>query len=119
MTKLVQCCSFHGSTSCQDYDERVLPSIANEDQRWWENSRVSSCETVEVMKATIAQYNAESLLTQREQVGGKRPCFRTDFLGPEDWRIEVEVVEDRCLAVVQDRFKASKEQLELVHDVRP
>jgi len=35
----------------QDYDERVLPSIANE-----------------VMKATIAQYNAEQLLTLREQV---------------------------------------------------
>lgn len=35
----------------EDSDERVLPSIANE-----------------VMKATIAQYNAESLLTQREQV---------------------------------------------------
>merc|ERR1719517_379919 len=35
----------------EDYDERVLPSIANE-----------------VMKATIAQYNAEQLLTQREQV---------------------------------------------------
>merc|ERR1719446_620638 len=34
-----------------DYDERVLPSIANE-----------------VMKATIAQYNAEQLLTLREQV---------------------------------------------------
>jgi len=34
-----------------DYDERVLPSIANE-----------------VMKATIAQYNAEQLLTQREGV---------------------------------------------------
>jgi|Transcript_43297 prohibitin 1 len=34
-----------------DYDERVLPSIANE-----------------VMKATIAQYNAEQLLTMREQV---------------------------------------------------
>merc|ERR1712014_197484 len=34
-----------------DYDERVLPSIGNE-----------------VMKATIAQYNAEQLLTQREQV---------------------------------------------------
>jgi len=34
-----------------DYDERVLPAIANE-----------------VMKATIAQYNAEQLLTQREQV---------------------------------------------------
>jgi len=35
----------------EDYDERVLPAIANE-----------------VMKATIAQYNAEQLLTQREQV---------------------------------------------------
>jgi prohibitin 1 len=35
----------------EDYDERVLPSIANE-----------------VMKATIAQYNAEQLLTMREQV---------------------------------------------------
>merc|ERR1719476_1118559 len=35
----------------EDYDERVLPSIANE-----------------VMKATIAQYNAEQLLTQRELV---------------------------------------------------
>merc|ERR1740121_3071084 len=34
-----------------DYEERVLPSIANE-----------------VMKATIAQYNAEQLLTLREQV---------------------------------------------------
>lgn len=34
-----------------DYAERVLPSIANE-----------------VMKATIAQYNAEQLLTQREGV---------------------------------------------------
>eukprot|EP00420_Gonyaulax_spinifera_P029759 CAMPEP_0197882468 /NCGR_PEP_ID=MMETSP1439-20131203/9605_1 /TAXON_ID=66791 /ORGANISM="Gonyaulax spinifera, Strain CCMP409" /LENGTH=307 /DNA_ID=CAMNT_0043502127 /DNA_START=68 /DNA_END=987 /DNA_ORIENTATION=- len=34
-----------------DYDERVLPSVANE-----------------VLKATIAQYNAEQLLTHREQV---------------------------------------------------
>merc|ERR1719159_205557 len=34
-----------------DYAERVLPSVANE-----------------VMKATIAQYNAEQLLTQREHV---------------------------------------------------
>merc|ERR1712241_339317 len=34
-----------------DYDERVLPSVANE-----------------VLKATIAQYNAEQLLTQREAV---------------------------------------------------
>jgi len=37
-----------------DYDERVLPSVANE-----------------VMKATIAQYNAEQLLTQREHVSGE------------------------------------------------
>jgi len=35
----------------EDYDERVLPSIANE-----------------VMKSTIAQYNAEQLLTHRENV---------------------------------------------------
>jgi len=35
----------------EDYDERVLPSVANE-----------------VLKATIAQYNAEQLLTQREHV---------------------------------------------------
>jgi len=34
-----------------NYDDRVLPSIANE-----------------VMKATVAQYNAEQLLTHREQV---------------------------------------------------
>merc|ERR1719498_1632351 len=37
-----------------DYDERVLPSIANE-----------------VLKATIAQYNAEQLLTHREHVSGE------------------------------------------------
>ncbi len=42
------------NTLGQDYDERVLPSIANE-----------------VMKATIAQYNAEQLLTQREQVSNE------------------------------------------------
>jgi prohibitin 1 len=35
----------------RDYDERILPSIANE-----------------VLKSIIAQYNAEQLLTQREQV---------------------------------------------------
>merc|ERR1719343_1086906 len=39
------------TTLGEDYDERVLPSIANE-----------------VMKATIAQYNAEQLLTHREHV---------------------------------------------------
>jgi len=39
------------TTLGEDYDERVIPSIANE-----------------VMKATIAQYNAEQLLTNREQV---------------------------------------------------
>jgi len=38
----------------EDYDERVLPSIANE-----------------VLKATIAQYNAEQLLTHREHVSAE------------------------------------------------
>lgn len=38
----------------EDYDERVLPSIANE-----------------VLKATIAQYDAEQLLTQREHVSSE------------------------------------------------
>jgi hypothetical protein len=36
-----------------DWEERVLPSIGNE-----------------VVKAVVAQYNAEQLLTQREKVGG-------------------------------------------------
>lgn len=35
----------------QDYDERVLPSIGNE-----------------VLKATVAQFNADQLLTQRDEV---------------------------------------------------
>jgi len=39
------------STLGEDYDERVIPSVANE-----------------VLKATIAQYNAEQLLTHREAV---------------------------------------------------
>lgn len=38
----------------EDYDDRVLPSIANE-----------------VLKATIAQYNAEQLLTHREHVSSE------------------------------------------------
>mmetsp|Transcript_2249 Transcript_2249/g.6942 ORF Transcript_2249/g.6942 Transcript_2249/m.6942 type:complete len:284 (-) Transcript_2249:231-1082(-) len=37
-----------------DYDERVLPSITNE-----------------VLKAVVAQYNAEELLTKRDEVSGK------------------------------------------------
>lgn len=41
-----------------DWDERVLPSIGNE-----------------VLKAVVAQYNAEQLLTQRDKVGlGLRGC---------------------------------------------
>ena len=47
----------------QDYDERVIPSIANEASDGMRRGRQAS----QVMKATIAQYNAESLLTQREQ----------------------------------------------------
>ena len=37
-----------------DYDERVLPSITNE-----------------VLKAVVAQYNAEELLTKRDEVSAK------------------------------------------------
>ena len=44
-----------------DWDERVLPSIGNE-----------------ILKAVVAQYNAEKLLTQRDRVSravrGPAPC---------------------------------------------
>merc|ERR1740117_2533617 len=42
------------NTLGEDYDERVLPSIGNE-----------------VLKATIAQYDAEQLLTMREHVSNE------------------------------------------------
>jgi len=41
----------------EDWDERVLPSIVNE-----------------VLKATVAQYDAEQLLTEREAVSRKIRC---------------------------------------------
>ena len=41
-----------------------------------DNGAESRCG--QVMKATIAQYNAESLLTQREQVGGRCRLFFLD-----------------------------------------
>jgi prohibitin 2 len=47
---LRECYRFLG----MDYDDRVLPSLVNE-----------------VLKSTIAQYNAASLLAQREQVSGQ------------------------------------------------
>ena len=43
----------------EDWDERVLPSIVNE-----------------VLKATVAQYDAEQLLTEREAVSRKIRCVR-------------------------------------------
>ena len=41
-----------------DWDERVLPSIGNE-----------------IVKAVVAQYNAEQLLTQRDKVSRAVRCF--------------------------------------------
>lgn len=49
-----------------DWEERVLPSIGNE-----------------VVKAVVAQYNAEQLLTQREKV---RDCCVAVMESGKGWR---------------------------------
>ena len=58
-----------------DYDERVLPSIGNE-----------------VLKAVVAQYNAESLITKRELVSACEPRRVVSSLSscvpPESWWID-------------------------------
>lgn len=46
-----------------DWDERVLPSIGNE-----------------VVKAVVAQYNAEQLLTQRDKVSSNVSLLLPVFL---------------------------------------
>ena len=51
-----------------DWDERVLPSIGNE-----------------VVKAVVAQYNAEQLLTQRDKVSSNvslalPPCLNSGLM---------------------------------------
>lgn len=50
-----------------DWDERVLPSIGNE-----------------IVKAVVAQYNAEQLLTQRDKVSR---AVRSLLVDPLQWRI--------------------------------
>lgn len=53
-----------------DWEERVLPSIGNE-----------------VVKAVVAQYNAEQLLTQREKVRGALVVFAGDGRFMKTWWI--------------------------------
>lgn len=70
-----------------DYDERVLPSIGNE-----------------VLKATVAQYNADQLLTQREDVSN---TIRTALTKrATDFGIVLEDVALTHLSFSQDYSKA-------------
>lgn len=51
LCSMYQTCQLHLQNLGTDWDERVLPSIGNE-----------------IVKAVVAQYNAEQLLTQRDKV---------------------------------------------------
>jgi len=71
----------------EDWDERVLPSIVNE-----------------VLKATVAQYNAESLLTKREMVSRQvREALRSRA---EEFNITLEDVAITHLSYGYDFAKA-------------
>lgn len=74
-----------------DYDERVLPSIGNE-----------------VLKAIVAQYNAEQLLTQRERVS--REIREAVVARAKQFHIELEDVSIIHLAYGKEFSKAIEEK---------
>lgn len=76
----------------QDFDERVLPSIGNE-----------------ILKATIAQYNAEQLLTQREKVSQEIRQQITERCGKQ-FHIKIEDVSIVHLAYGKEFAKAIEEK---------
>lgn len=75
----------------EDYDERVIPSIANE-----------------VLKATIAQFNAEELLTRREHVSN---LIREAIVKrAETFRIEIDDVSITHLTYGKEFSRAIEEK---------
>ena len=47
-----------------DFDDKVMPSIANEARQWPSFCRFASCP-LQVLKSVVAQYNASQLITQQ------------------------------------------------------